>query len=123
MAKRTGISYLLVLTLIPVMAFSQALFQNLGGQRAGTAVFPFLKIETSAVGAGMAGTGVATPSDAASVFYNPTAISHLAKRDLVLFHLDMPADIDYEYFAFSSPLGRMSHIGLSYGALHMDPMM
>jgi hypothetical protein len=117
------ISRTLFLILVPALSFGQALFQNLGGQRAGTAVFPFLKIETSAHGAGMAGAGVALPRDAASVFYNPTAISHLPKRDLVLFHLDMPADIDYDYFAFSTPFGRVSHLGLSYGALHMDPMM
>jgi hypothetical protein len=116
-------SQVLFLILVPVLVFGQALFQNLGGQRAGTAVFPFLKIETSAYGAGMAGAGVALPRDAASVFYNPTSISHLPKRDVVLFHLDMPADIDYEYFAFSTPFGRVSHIGFSYGALHMEPMM
>lgn len=123
MRERTIISHVLLLILVPGLAFGQALFQNLGGQRAGTAVFPFLKIETSAYGAGLAGAGVALPRDAASVFYNPTAISHLPKRDLVLFHLDMPADIDYDYFAFSTPFGRISHIGFSYGALHMDPMM
>jgi hypothetical protein len=112
----------MLLILVPALAFGQALFQNLGGQRAGTAVFPFLKIETSAHGAGMAGASVALPRDAASAFYNPTAISHLPKRDLVLFHLEMPADIDYDYFAFSTPFGRVSHIGFGYGALHMDPM-
>ena len=109
--------------LVPALAFGQALFQNLGGQRAGTAVFPFLKIETSTYGASLAGAGVALPRDAASVFYNPTAISHLDKRDVVLFHLDLPADIDYEHFAFAAPFGRMSSIGFSYGALHTDPMM
>jgi len=114
---------LLVMLLVPVLAFGQDLFQNLGGQRVGTAVFPFLKIETSSYGASLAGAGVALPRDAASVFYNPSAISHLPERDLVLFHLDMPADIDYEYFAFSTPFRRSSHIGISYGALHLDPMM
>jgi len=123
MPKRTITAHVLILILVPVLAFGQALFQNLGGQRVGTAVFPFLKIEPSAYGAGMAGAGVALPWDAASSFYNPAAISHLPKRDLVLFHLDMPADIDYDYFAFSSPFGRVGHIGISYGTLHMDPIM
>lgn len=123
MPKRTITAHVLILILVPVLAFGQALFQNLGGQRVGTAVFPFLKIEPSAYGAGMAGAGVALQWDAASSFYNPAAISHLPKRDLVLFHLDMPADIDYNYFAFSSPFGRVGHIGISYGALHMDPIM
>jgi len=123
MGKYKNISYALLFLMVPALSSGQALFQNLGGERVGTAVFPFLKIETSAYGAGMAGTGVAFPRDASSVFYNPTAISHIPKRDLVLFHLNLPADIDYEYFAFSSPLGRVSHIGISYGALHMEPMM
>ena len=122
MDNRLITSRVLILILVPIFASGQALFQNLGGQRVGTAVFPFLKIETSAYGASLAGAGVALPRDAASVFYNPTAISHLPKRDLVLFHLAMPADIDYDYFAFSSPFGRTNHIGFSYGALHMEPM-
>ncbi|MCK4579567.1 MAG: PorV/PorQ family protein [Candidatus Marinimicrobia bacterium] len=108
--------------LLPVASTGQGLFQNLGGQRAGTAVFPFLKIETSASGAGLSGAGVALPVDASSVFYNPASIGQLGRRDMVLFHLDMAADVDYDYFALALPLPRAGTIGFSYGALHMEPM-
>ncbi len=123
MLKQLIKTCVIIVAVTPALLFGQSLFQNLGGQKAGTAIFPFLKIETSAYGASLAGAGVAAPHDASSLFYNPASISHLPERDLVLFHLDLPAEIDYDYFAFSSPLGRVSHIGVSYGVLHMDPMM
>ena len=71
----------------------------------------------------MAGAGVAIPKDASSVFFNPSAISHVPNRDLVFFHLDLPADIDYDYFAFSFPIGKQGHLGFSMGSIHMEPMI
>ncbi|NQV14706.1 PorV/PorQ family protein [bacterium] len=123
MYKKVPALIVWILLLLPALSWGQALVQNLGGQKAGTAIFPFLKIGTSAYGAGLAGAGVAVPKDASSVFYNPSAISHVANHDVVFFHLDLPADIDYDYFALSTPLGTQGHLGLSMGSLHMDPMI
>lgn len=109
--------------MLPVLSNGQELIQNLGGQKSGTAIFPFMKIGTSAFGAGIADAGVALPKDASSMFYNPSSISSLPKRNMVLFHLDLPADIDYDYVALSTPLGRRGHLGFSMGSVHMNPMM
>ncbi len=119
---RTG-RILPLLVLLPALSVGQALFQNLGGQRAGTAVFPFLHIETSASGAGMAGAGVAMPLDASSMFYNPANITFLKRRDLVLSRLEWAADIVYDYFAFSVPIKQHHTTAISYGVLHMEPML
>lgn len=113
----------LLLLLMVSSLLAQSLFQNLGGQKAGTAVFPFLKIETSAFGASLAGAGVAVPRDASSMFYNPAAISHIPGRDIVLMHLDLPAEIDYDYMAFSTPVRGPLSLGVSFGILHMEPMI
>lgn len=112
-----------LVVLLPNHGMGQELFQNLGGQKVGTAVFPFLKIGTSAHGAGLAGAAVAVAHDASSVFYNPSLISKLSQRDVVLFHLDMPTDIDYDYVALSTPIGKQGHLAISMGSLHMEPMM
>ena len=114
---------ILAILLLPGLGHGQALFQNLGGQKVGTAVFPFLKIGTSPYGASLAGAGVAVAHDAASVFYNPSLISKLPQRDVVLFHLDLPTDIDYDCVALSTPLGERGHLGISMGSLHMEPMI
>ena len=121
MARAGRILQLLVF--LPAFSMGQALFQNLGGQRAGTAVFPFLKIETSASGAGMAGAGVAMPLDASSMFYNPANITSLKRRDLVLSRLEMAADIVYDYFAFAVPIKQYHTTAISYGVLHMEPIV
>lgn len=121
--KSLLIKIILAFSLLPLLGNGQALFQNLGGQKVGTAVFPFLKIGTSAHGAGLAGAAVAVAHDAASVFYNPSLISKLSKPDAVFFHLDLPTDIDYDCIALSTPLGKRGHLGLSMGSLHMEPMM
>ncbi len=123
MRNKTLRSIACLLIMLPAFSYGQALIRNLGGQKSGTAIFPFLKIATSTFGAGIADAGVALPKDASSVFYNPSSLSNLPNRDLVLFHLDLPADIDYDYVAFSTPLGRRGHIGISMGSIHMEPMM
>ena len=111
-----------LLMFLPALSVGQ-LFQNLGGQRAGTAVFPFLKIETSAAGAGMAGAGVAMPLDASSLFYNPANITALKRRDLVLSRREMAAGIVYDYFALAVPIRQYHTTAISYGVLHMEPML
>lgn len=102
---------------------AQGLIQNLGGQRVGTSVFPFLKIEASATGAAMAGAAVAMPSDAAGAFYNPSIIPLLPRSSLVVSHLHWPADISYDSFAFSFHLWRHQYMALSYGVLQTEPFI
>ncbi|UCD37519.1 MAG: PorV/PorQ family protein [Fidelibacterota bacterium] len=99
------------------------MIQNLGGQRVGTSVFPFLKIETSAFGAAMGGAAVAVPTDAAGIFYNPSIITHLPRLNVVVSHIRWPADISYDIVAVSLPLWRHQHLAVSYGGLQTEPLL
>jgi len=64
--------------------FSQNFFPILGGQRAGTSIFTFLKIGVSAHALGMGEAVVALNQDAASVYYNPATIAQFKKNQLTL---------------------------------------
>ena len=53
----------------------QNLFPILGGQRAGTSIFTFLKIGVSARAEGMGEAVVALHQNASSIYYNPATIA------------------------------------------------
>ena len=114
---------LLCVGLITAVAHGQGLIQNLGGQRVGTSIFPFLKIETSVYGAALGGAAVAVPADASGLFYNPSIITHLGAGNLVVSHIQWPANITYDSFALALPLRRHQFVGVSYGALQTEQLL
>ena len=113
----------LVLAVLMATAQGQSLIQNLGGQRVGTSVFAFLKIDASVYGSALGGAAVAIPSDASGLYYNPAIITHLSQSNLVVARIQWPADITYDHFALSLPVGRHQYLALSYGILQTEPML
>ena len=67
--------YCIIFFLFSQSVVGQNFFPILGGQRAGTSIFTFLKIGVSARAEGMGEAVVALQQDAASVFYNPATIA------------------------------------------------
>lgn len=102
---------------------SQNVFPILGGQRAGTSIFSFLKIGVSARAVGMGEAVVALKQDAGSLYYNPAAIAQFDKRQFTATRIQWPADINYDFFALSSRISGQQYLGLTAGILHMEPMM
>ena len=102
--------------------FSQNFFPILGGQRAGTSVFTFLKIGVSARALGMGEAVVALEQDAASVYYNPATIAQSQETEFSTTHIEWPAEINYDYFSISGQISGRHYLGFSAGILHMAPM-
>lgn len=107
---------------IASFAHGQNFFPILGGQRAGTSVFTFLKIGVSARAVGMGEAVVALQQDAASSYYNPGTIAQFKQTEFSASRIQWPADISYDYFSVSKNISGRHYAGLSFGVLHMSPM-
>ncbi len=86
----------LILLMLPSLVFSQA--------KVGTTGLNFLELGVSARAMGMAEAFVASTNDASAVFYNPAGLTYVYGRDLMLTHISMPADINYEAGMMAIPM-------------------
>lgn len=114
--------FLLITFMVTELSFSQNFFPILGGQRAGTSVFTFLKIGVSARAVGMGEAVVALEQDAASAYYNPGTIAQFKQTEISAARIQWPADINYDYFSISGNVSGRHFGGVSFGILHMAPM-
>ncbi len=73
----------------------------LGGDRAGTSGFQFLKIPVDARGAALGETVVANAFDASALFWNPALASHLTGITMGFSHTVYFADVNLEYAALT----------------------
>ncbi len=96
-------------------------FAGLGGQRAGTSILNFLKIDPSAASGGLGGAFTTIVQDASVIHWNPAVTVQLEGTSVALSHLDWFDGIGYEYFALSRSM-RSWAFGVEIGALHMDAM-
>ena len=102
--------------------FGFELFPKLGGQRAGTSVFTFLKIGIGAREAAMGNAGVCLAKDASSIYWNPAAASQVGSSSLTFSHTRWPVEIEYSYVGYIHKVNKNIYFGLSAGALYTDPM-
>ncbi len=121
MKQRTITIFLILLTLSSASA-QQNFFPILGGQRAGTSVFTFLKIGVGARAVGMGEAVVALNQDATALYYNPAAVSQLEKTQLSAARVQLPAEIYYDFMGISRHISGRHYLGFSAGILHMAPM-
>jgi hypothetical protein len=119
--KKILLSITLLLSLSSI-TLGQNLFPLLGGQRVGTAVASFLKIDMGAEAAAMGGAYVAMASDATTLFWNPAAAVQVPGNSLTLSHIQYPVDIQYEYLGYIHHFGDIWALGVSLGMLHMPDM-
>jgi len=106
--------------LVLLLSFSLA-FAGLGGQRAGTSIYNFLKIDPSATSGGMGGAFTSIVSDASVIHWNPAVTVQLEGTSVAISHLDWFDGIGYEYLAASHNFGSWA-FGMEIGVLHMDAM-
>lgn len=101
---------------------AQGLLPSLGGQRAATSAFSFLKINPSARAGGLGQAYVSTGGDASVVYWNPAGVVQLDKYAVSLSHLEWYAGIQYDYAAAAIPISPTDAMAVSAGILHMSPM-
>ena len=94
---------------------------SLGSQRVGTSAGTFLKIGIGARPVAMGGAFVAVANDPTTIYWNPAGLAGLLRQQLVVSHVEWPADIDYDYVALVLPVEKLSgSIGIQFGVLHTD---
>ena len=119
--KRLQIIWILFLGLSSGFAQNN-LFPQLGGQRAGTSAFTFLRIEIGAAAQSMAGSYTAIADDATSLFWNPAGAAQGShKLDIIIDQSRWIADFQLSAFAAVWKLGPVHHLGISALALYAPP--
>ncbi len=102
--RRMKIKVKIFTIIILIGSAAQAqLLPNLGGQRAGTAAFTFLKLSTSPRATAMAGASVAMPGDGYSANTNPAAIIDVKQTTFSLSNQLYYSDINNAYISAILP--------------------
>ncbi|KPJ50571.1 MAG: hypothetical protein AMJ41_01175 [candidate division Zixibacteria bacterium DG_27] len=112
MKKITVVGLAMLLTLsVSKVALSQA--------KVGTAGAQFLEIGVSARAVGMGEAFLANCDDASAVYYNPALIATLPQTEVMLTHIDYPADINYEFAALTLPVPQLLG-ALGFGVYYLS---
>ena len=98
-------------------------FPILGGQRAGTSAYTFLKIGVGARSMAMGGAFIAVANDASSIFWNPAgAVMSENARGIFVDHNEWVAGIQSENLAAIYQFRGIHSLGISATSIHTDPM-
>src|SRR5439155_12033475 len=91
---------------------------SLGDQRVGTSSGSFLRIGVGARATGIGESFVAVANDPSAIYWNPAGLASLQRSELLLSHVDWPAEIRYEHAAWVVPVRRLGgSLALQFGAL------
>jgi hypothetical protein len=105
-----------VATALAVATTSHAL--QLGDQRVGTSSGSFLRIGVGARATGLGESFVAVANDPSAIYWNPAGLASLQRSELLLSHVEWPADIRYEHAAWVLPVRRLGgSVALQFGML------
>ena len=114
--------FALVLCLAPCTAQGQ-LLPSLGGDRAGTSGFQFLKIPIDARSAALGETVVANISDVSALFWNPALAAELDGAHIGLSHVEYFSDVTLNFAGLTYHLpGSSLTFGLSVQTLASGSM-
>ena len=115
MKKYVIITALAFLLGLPALSYGQA--------KVGTSGAQFLEIGISARAIGMGEAFLGIADDASALYYNPGGIALLENKELMLTHIDYPANIGYEFLGVVLPTPQYyGSLGLAAYWLHTDNM-
>src|SRR5262245_35550558 len=119
MTSRRFLSALVLpLFLLPAAAGPVRAQFTLGGQRAGTSSGSFLKIGVGARAVGLGESYVAVANDPSTIYWNPAGLASLQRSELLLSHVEWPAEIRYEHGAWAVPVRRLGgSLAIQFGML------
>ena len=96
---------------------------SFGIERVGTTAFQFLKLPVGVRGIGMGYSFIAAASDASAMYWNPSGLGWMAQKEVMLTHINMPADINYNNLAFVLPLSQAAGtFGFNLAILYMNDL-
>src|SRR2546428_4069222 len=108
-----------VVVATPLVAAIPAQAQlQLGNQRVGTSSGSFLRIGVGARATGLGESFVAVANDPSAIYWNPAGLASLQRSELLLSHIQWPADIRYEHVAWALPVRRLGgSLAFQFGML------
>ena len=116
MNRLNRITVVIIITLLPLIAFGQA--------KVGTAGMQFLKVGvgTRAVGMGEAFTAVS--DDGSALYYNPAGLIQLKNPEAVFSYIDYPAGLKFVFAGCIMPMPQISGVmGIQVTSLYTDDMV
>jgi hypothetical protein len=94
---------------------------SLGDQRVGTSSGSFLRIGVGARATGLGESFVAVANDPSAIYWNPAGLASLQRPELLLSHVEWPADIRYEHAAWVLPVRRLGgSLAFQFGVLSTE---
>lgn len=95
----------------------------LGIEKVGTTAFQFLKLPVGVRGIGMGYSYVAGARDASALYWNPAGLGWVTQKEIMVTHINMPADINYDNLAFVLPISQtIGTFGVNVSVLHMNDL-
>ncbi len=108
------IQIILLTTAVVLLSFAVVTAQTV---KSGTSAAQFLKIGVGSRAVGMGEAFVATANDVSAIYWNPAGLANLKSNEAIFFHSDWLAGINYDFAAFSVPLGAWGSFGGFFSGL------
>lgn len=92
--------------------------QMFGDQRVGTSSGTFLRIGLGARAVGLGESFVAVANDPSAIYWNPAGLASLQRSELMLTHVEWPAEIRYDHLVYVMPVSKLGgSVGFQFGVL------
>ncbi len=96
----------------------------LAQEKVGTTGVNFLKIGPSSRGVALADAFLPIANDASALWYNPGGLINVQQSELIMSHIEFPADINYEYLGYVHPLPNLgAAVGVQMFGLYTGDMI
>jgi hypothetical protein len=118
MTSRPGAAFVLAAAIAVANAVPARAQLALGEQRVGTSSGSFLRIGVGARATGLGESFVAVANDPSAIYWNPAGLASLQRSELLLSHIEWPAEIRYEHAAWVLPVRRLGgSLAFQFGML------
>src|SRR5690349_20396274 len=119
-SRRLPLAALALATTLALATPARAQF-TFGDQRVGTSSGTFLGIGVGARAVGLGGSFVAVANDPSAIYWNPAGLASLQRQEVMLSHVDWPAEIDYEHITYVVPVHRLGgSVAFQFGMLSTE---
>ncbi|MDP6169520.1 MAG: PorV/PorQ family protein [Candidatus Marinimicrobia bacterium] len=109
----------IVRSFIYIICLSSTLF---GVDKTGTMAAKFLSTNIGSRAVGMGGAFTAVANDGSSMFWNPAGIGFNHLNKFYVNHSSWIADIAFDYFSVSLPIGKNRYLGINITSVTMGDM-